>query len=290
VKKVVIPVAGRGLRLFPATKVVPKVLLPVGRKPLILYAVEEALASGADEVILVINPRDTLIPRYFEPDPELERALSESGREEDLALQRRICTMVSIVAVKQELPRGLADSIRCARPVLKDEPFGVILPDALILGARPCIGQLMESYERNRGVVIATRGLQPHETERYGILVVDQSDQPEDERTLRVLSMVEKPKPQFAPSLYGVFGRYILEPGIFELIDELRPDHSGELQLTEALNSYCARHATFGHLFEGEHFDTGEWLGFAQATVECMRRDPGIGPQFSKHLDASMLA
>jgi UTP--glucose-1-phosphate uridylyltransferase len=287
VKKVVIPMAGRGIRLFSATKVVPKVLLPIGRKPLILYAVEEAVASGAECVILVTNPRDSLIRKYFEPDSELERLLSESGRQEDAALLRRICTMISIVIVQQDFPRGLADSIRCAQPMVKDEPFGVILPDALMIGDRPCIGQLIESYGRYHGTVIATRLLQPHETERYGILVVDQDAYTADDRVLRVRSMVEKPKPEVAPSLYGVFGRYVLEPGVFEAIDAILPDASGELQLTDALNFNCAEHGTYGHLFEGKHFDTGEWLGHAQASIECMLADPELGPAFSKYLDSS---
>lgn len=287
VKKVVIPVAGRGIRLFSATKVVPKVLLPIGRKPLILYAVEEAVASGADCVVLVTNKIDSLVHKYFEPDSELERHLEESGHHEDAALLRRICTMISIVTAQQESPRGLGDSIRCARPLVNDEPFGLILPDALILGDRPCIGQLIESYGRYRGTVIATRRLQPYETDRYGILVVDPQASAGDGRILHVRSMVEKPRPDVAPSLYGVFGRYVLEPGVFEAIDATRPDASGEVQLTDALNLYCREHSVYGHLFRGEHFDAGEWLGFAQATAYCTLADPSLGPAFSKFLRSS---
>jgi UTP--glucose-1-phosphate uridylyltransferase len=287
VKKVVIPVAGRGIRLFSATKVVPKVLLPIGRKPLILYAVEEAVASGADCVVLVTGKKDSLVKEYFEPDSELEQHLEESGHHEDAALLRRICTMISIVSVQQEFPRGLGDSIRCAWLHVKDEPFGLILPDALMLGNRPCIGQLIESYDRYRGTVIATRRLQPNETDRYGVLVVDPDSSANDERILRVRSMVEKPGPDNAPSLYGVFGRYVLEPGVFEAIDATLPDASGEVQLTDALNLYCREHSVYGHLFQGEHFDTGEWLGFAQATAHCMLADPSLGPAFSKFLRSS---
>jgi UTP--glucose-1-phosphate uridylyltransferase len=283
IKKVVIPVAGRGIRLFPATKIVCKVLLPIARKPLIQYAVEEAVASGAECIILVINSRDTLVRRYFEPDYELEQLLTESGREDELALFRQICTTTSIVTVQQDSPRGLADSIRCAKSVVKDEPFGVILPDALILGDRPCIGQLIESYRRRCGTVIATRLLQPMETERYGILDIDRDVSAED-RILSVRSIVEKPKSEHAPSLYGVFGRYILEPSIFDSIDSILPDLSGELQLTDALRLCCADRQVYGYLFDGKHFDTGEWLGYAQANVECVLADPEIGPAFSNYL------
>jgi len=278
VKKVVIPVAGRGTRLFPATKVVPKVLLPIGRKPLIHYAVEEAVASGAECVILVTSLKDSLVREYFKPDPELQQYLEDSGRVEDAALLRRICTMTSIVTVQQDFPRGLADSIRRAQPMVKDEPFGVILPDALIIGNRPCIGQLLEAYRRYPGTFIATRRVEPHETDRYGILVIGSDEDGVDDCICEVKSMVEKPKPEHAPSLFGVFGRYILEPDVFKAIDAVRPDRYGELQLTDALNHLCGEHSVYGYLFRGEHFDTGEWLGFAQATVECLRTDPILGP------------
>jgi UTP--glucose-1-phosphate uridylyltransferase len=287
VKTVVVPVAGLGTRLFSATKVVPKVLLPVGRKPLILYAIEEAAKSGAECVVLVTNNNDSLVHAYFERDAGLERYFDECGRHEESALLQRICTMISIVTVKQDYPRGLADSIRCAKPIVKNEPFGVILPDALIISDRPCIGQLIESYDRLHGTVIATRRLQRHETDRYGILVVA-PDTSDDGVILNVKSMVEKPKPELAPSLYGVFGRYILEPGVFEAIAAISPDQSGELQLTDALKLYCASHRVFGHLFKGDHFDTGEWLGFAQASVKCMLADPVFGSDFSKYLHTEL--
>jgi UTP--glucose-1-phosphate uridylyltransferase len=287
VKKVVIPIAGSGIRLFPATKAVPKVLLPIGRKPLIHYAVEEASASGAECVVLVTNQKDSQVRKYFEPNPELERYLEESGREEDVALLRHICTMTSIVTVHQDFPQGLADSIRRAQPVVKDEPFGVILPDALMIGDLPCMGQLMAAYEQCRGIVIATRHVERHETDRYGILIVGSDGSGLADRILRVNSLVEKPKPEAAPSLYGVFGRYILEPDIFNSINAIRPDSRGELQLTDALNHYCGEHSVYGYLFRGKHFDAGEWLGLAQATVECLRADPSLGPAFSRYLQSS---
>jgi UTP--glucose-1-phosphate uridylyltransferase len=251
---------------------------------LIQYAVEEAVASGAECIVLVINSRDPLVSRYFEPDSEMERLLTKSGREDEAAMFRKICTTSSIITVQQDFPRGLADSIRCAKSVVNDEPFGVILPDALILGDRPCIGQLIESYGQHSGTVIATRLLQPHETERYGILDVGSDVGAAEDRTLSVRSIVEKPKPELAPSLYGVFGRYLLEPGIFGAIDAILPDASGELQLTDALRFYSTDHEVYGFLFDGKHFDTGEWMGYTQANVECMLADPEIGAELFNYL------
>jgi UTP--glucose-1-phosphate uridylyltransferase len=290
VKKVVIPVAGRGLRLSPATKTVPKVLLPIGRKPLIAYAVEEAIASGAECVILVTNPNDSLIRGYFEADTELDQLLRRSGRAEDAEFLKQICGETKIVTVQQNDCRGLADAIRSAKVLVNDEPFGVILPDALILSERPCIGQLLESYEKHHGVVIATRLLATHETERYGILAVDNVEIDIADPVLRIRAMVEKPKAELSPSLFGVFGRYVLEPGVFDAIDAVVPDSRGELQLTDALNLYCGNHPTYGYLFEGKHFDAGEWLGFAQATMECFLADPRIGSDFSDYLDTKVRA
>jgi UTP--glucose-1-phosphate uridylyltransferase len=284
VKKIVIPVAGLGTRLMPATKVVPKVLLPVGRKPLLLHAVEEAVAAGADCVVLVANRRDSLVCDYFQPNAALEDHLKQSGRDEEAASLNRVCQLISIVTVLQESPRGLADAIRCAQPIVGDQPFGVILPDALILASRPAIGQLIDQYALKPSTFIATRIVPQQETTRYGILVPGPQPAPAHPRIFPVKSLVEKPHPDAAPSRYGVFGRYILEPEIFAAIRSIHPDPSGELQLTDALNYLCSNHPVNACLFEGDHYDTGEWLGFAQANVACMLADPLYGVPFSKFL------
>lgn len=284
VATVVIPVAGRGTRLFPATKVVPKVLVPVGRKPLLLYAIEEAVASGAERIVVVTNHQDSLIRSFPEADSDLERTLVASGRLQDVALLRAVAAAVPIVFVRQDEPRGLADSIRCARSETGDAAFGVILPDALITGEVPCLGQLIEFYLRHPGFVIATRHLHPDETEHYGILVTERYTGGPGESVLRVKSMVEKPKPEAAPSLYGVFGRYILEPTIFDSIDRIEPDSSGELQITDALNLCCSQHQVYGFEFTGEHFDCDEWLGYARATVDRFLADQDIGQELRAHL------
>jgi UTP--glucose-1-phosphate uridylyltransferase len=284
IRAIVIPVAGLGTRLMPATKVVPKVLLPIGRKPLILHAVEEAVAAGAECVVLVANRRDSLIQKYFEPNAELEDHLRQNGRDEEAASLNRVAELISIVTVLQESPNGLADAIRCARPILGNQPFGVILPDALILARRPAIRQLIDEYASNPSTLIATRIIPRQETQRYGILVPGLQTSTAHPRLLPVRALVEKPRSDVTPSLYGIFGRYILEPSIFSAIDSIRPDRSDELQLTDALNRLCASHPVNACLFEGDHYDTGEWLGFAQAAAACMLADPAYGAPFSKFL------
>jgi UTP--glucose-1-phosphate uridylyltransferase len=278
---VVIPVAGRGTRLLPATKAIRKELLPVGRKPLLLYAVEEAIASGAEGIIFVAAPNDRSVSQYFSRDLELEGYLKRSGRSEEAEALERLCTSASFTFVPQEFPRGLADAIFCARKEIAGRPFGVILPDAFILSQHPCIGQLTSCYLRHGGTVIATRLIERHEAPGYGVLVIDPSGAGSDSGVVRVRSMVEKPRPECAPSLYGIFGRYILEPGIFDAIEKLKTDASEELQLTDALNLYCQTNPVYGYIFEGEHFDTGNWLGYSKAVLECMLADDEIGPALS---------
>jgi UTP--glucose-1-phosphate uridylyltransferase len=280
-------VAGRGTRLLPATKAVRKELLPIGRKPLILYAVEEAATSGIDHIIFVCARSDSSLQRFFERDIQLEHFLDVHGVQGEAEKLRAMFSGLRFSFVNQSAPLGLADAIRCARPEIKDEAFGVILPDALIISQNPCIAQLAECYRRHRRPVIATRLVQMFETRRYGILVVDSERPEKDMRTVRVRSMVEKPSPQCAPSLYGVFGRYVLAPEVFDAIDNTQPDPSGELQLTDALNSYCNSNPVYGYLFEGRHIDTGNWHGFVEATIECLLADVELAPVLSRYMSPS---
>ncbi|MGD0096237.1 MAG: sugar phosphate nucleotidyltransferase [Terracidiphilus sp.] len=270
---VVIPVAGRGTRLLPATKAIRKELLPVGRKPLLLYAVEEALASGAERIIFVTTPNDQSIIRFFGRDLELESYLHMHGRCEEAVALEKLSTSARFAFVSQESPRGLADAILCAREATVGRPFGVILPDALILSERPCIGQLMRSYGVHGGCVIATRAIERHETLNFGVLTFESRNNKAMSDAQRVLSLVEKPRPECAPSLYGIFGRYIFEPGIFDAIQKTCPGEGQEMQLTDAINLYCKNNAVFGYPFEGKHIDTGNWQGYGLAVLECLLAD-----------------
>jgi len=284
IRSVVIPVAGRGTRLLPATKGVRKELFPVGRKPLIAYAVDEAVASGVTHIIFVISPGDTSLQRYFSHDPELESYLEQHGRAHESAALRASSTAARFSFITQPFQIGLADAIRCARGELNDEPFGVILPDAFILADKPCMSQLIESFQRHRGSVIATRIVQRGETSSYGILGVDTESEQRDPAILKVQLLKEKPKPEEAPSLYGVFGRYLLEPQIFDAIETIVPNASGEIELTDAIDLLCRTNPVYGYLFEGRHYDTGSWIGYWQAVLECIHQDASISSVLMQHL------
>lgn len=289
IKTVVIPVAGRGARLLPVTRGIRKELLPAGRKPLLLYAVEEAVASGAELVVFVTAANDESVQRFFSGDAELENYLEAHGREREAAALRTMCTSVRISFVHQQFPRGLADAVLCAREAIMDGSFAVILPDALILSGRPCIGQLMDGHARYGGTMIATRAIEREETPFYGVLTIDSGSDGLDSGIVRVRSMVEKPRPECAPSLYGIFGRYILEPEIFKAIEMIKTDASEELQLTDAINLLCQESPVFGYLFEGKHFDTGSWLGYSKAALECMLTDCELGPALFQYLSSSAI-
>jgi UTP--glucose-1-phosphate uridylyltransferase len=279
IRKAVIPAAGLGTRLLPATKVVPKEMMPIGGRPLIQFAVEEAAASGLETVVLVVSPNNSLLAEYFHRDRGLENALLQRGRNEDAELIRRLSQLAEVRTVRQQAPLGLADAICCARPLVGDEPFAVILPDALMDSAVPCTLQLMESYAKHHGCVVATRTVDSSEVDRFGILDVSPIHNGHiGGLTMRVNALVERPRPGSASSRHGIFGRYILVPEIFESIERTLPGLNGELQLTDSLRLHMARAPVYAYEFEGTHYDAGSKLGFAEATVAYAMQDPEIGP------------
>jgi UTP--glucose-1-phosphate uridylyltransferase len=283
VRKVVIPAAGLGTRLLPATKVVPKEMLPIAGRPLIQFAVEEAVGSGAELVILVISRPKSLIAQHFSRDVELEALLSRCGTAEQVQSIQRLAQMVELRTVVQEAPLGLADAIRKTRSLLGAEPFAVILPDAMIDSVVPAIRQLKDCYEKHPGCIIATQRVSPSEIERFGIIdLVAPPDS--DPRTFRVISLMERPPRHLATSDYGIFGRYILEPEIFSFIDNVKPGFAGELQLTDSLQMYSRTMPVYAYEFEGRHYDAGSKLGFLQATLAYSLKDPGLAPSLIDYL------
>jgi UTP--glucose-1-phosphate uridylyltransferase len=284
IRKVVIPAAGLGTRFLPATRVVPKELLPVAGKPLIQYAVEEAVASGLETVILVLSRSKGLIAEHFRRNLPLETILSQRGQNEDVELIRRLSNSTEIRTVWQEQPLGLADAIRCAQLLMGDEPFAVILPDALIDSAKPCIAQLLACHEKHSGCMVATQAVGDSEVERFGILDVASTPDPGcDERTMRVTSLTERPQPGTTASRHGIFGRYILEPEIFAAIEQTRPALGGELQLTDSLSLCCGPVPLYAYRFEGRHYDCGSPLGFLEATIAYALRDPEMAGPLRAH-------
>ena len=273
--RAVIPAAGFGTRMLPASKAVPKEMLPVAGKPLIQYAVEEAVASGIHTVILVIRNHKSLIKAHFARNPELESFLEQRQFTAAAELARRLASLADLQYVEQESPLGLAHAICCARPLLREEPFVVLLPDVIMVNNDPVTRQLIRTHEQLGGSVVAIREVEPSAVQRHGIVQVERAPAAfSSSKAARVIRLVEKPSAAQALSRLGVFGRYLLEPAIWDFIARSSPDARGELQLTDALNLFCQTGLLSGLCFEGEHYDAGEHLGYLQANLELALRDP----------------
>jgi UTP--glucose-1-phosphate uridylyltransferase len=265
--------------MLPITKVLPKEMMPIGNKPLIQYAVEEAAASGIEEVVLVTATRKSILEHYFRGDAELECLLEERGRNFELQSLHALSSLPRIFIVYQPAPRGLGDALLCARSAIGDEPFALILPDAIVDAPQPVIAQLMAAYRHRPGAYIATRRVTASDVPRFGMLAVAPLDGgSQSDGVFRVLSVVEKPKPEDAPSHYGVFGRYLLTPEIFDFLDSTEPDGNGEIQLSGALALYCRKNSVYALCFEGRHYDAGSRSGYLEAAMEFALKDPELAP------------
>jgi len=278
-RKVVFPVAGLGTRFLPATKVVAKEMLPVLDKPLIQYAVDEAVDAGADTLIFVTNRYKHAIADYFDKAYELEAKLQEKGKDELLALvQGTLPRNVRAIFVTQPEAHGLGHAVLCAKPVVGDEPFGVILPDDLIWsrkGSKGALRQMAELADAQQAGVIAVEEVPHDETDKYGI--VDAT--PIDERSARISFMVEKPKPADAPSNLAVVGRYVLPGRIFQLLEQTTPGSGGEIQLTDAIEALLKEQGkVLAYRFEGTRFDCGNKAGLVRATMHMAMQDPKLAP------------
>lgn len=273
--------------MLPVTKGLPKEMMPIGNKPLIQYAVEEAAASGVEEVVLVTARRKSALEGYFRRDLELESLLEECGRNRELQCLRALSSLVRIFTVHQPAPRGLGNAVLCARSAIGDEPFALILPDAIMDAPQPVLAQLIAAFRQRPGAFIATQPVEPCDVSRFGMLEVaplDDSSRSDD--VLRVLSVVEKPRLEDAPSHYGVFGRYLLTPEIFDFLDCAESDGNGEVQLSGALARYCRKNPVYALRFEGRHYDVGNRFGYLQATLEFALKDPELGSAVRNYLAA----
>lgn len=281
VKKAVIPVAGLGTRFLPATKAVPKELLPIVDIPAIQVVIEEVVAAGVEEIILVTGRGKGAIMDHFDYSYELEDTLRKRGKDDLVERLRKISEMVRAIAVRQKAPLGLGHAVLCAKSVVGDEPFMVVLPDDLV-DAQPqtATEQLIEQYEKYRAGVVALLEVPPEDTDMYGIISGDRMD----ERSHRILSLVEKPAPANAPSNLAVIGRYLLPPEIFTYLEQTTPGHGGEIQLTDALQKLAANEGLVGYEFAGRRHDIGDKLGFLKANVEYALKRDDLGPQFREYL------
>jgi UTP--glucose-1-phosphate uridylyltransferase len=283
VRKAVFPAAGLGTRFLPATKAQPKEMLPLVDKPIIQYAVEEALAAGIEDIIIVTGRGKNAIEDHFDVSFELEHRLAASGKQDLLEQVRAISGMASVVYVRQKEALGLGHAILMARDLVGDEPFAVLLGDDVIDAPRPCIGQLMEVHARLGGSVIAIQQLERSVISSYGVIAGEPCSGSADS-IYQVRDLVEKPAPDQAPSDLAIIGRYVLDPEIFDILTATQAGTGGEIQLTDALRTYLGKRSIHGLKFEGTRYDTGDKLGFLKATVEFALRRPDLGPEFGQYL------
>jgi UTP--glucose-1-phosphate uridylyltransferase len=279
VRTAVFPVAGRGTRFLPATKASPKEMLPIVDKPLIQYAVEEAVEAGATKLVFVTGSSKRAIEDHFDTDAELERALTGSGKEDLLASIRNIVPAgVACIYIRQGEPLGLGHAVLCARPAVGNEPFFVHLADDLIKGEPGCLAQMAGEHEKHGGSVVAVETVPPENTSSYGIVAVDENDHD------RVTKIVEKPAPEDAPSNSAVVGRYLLTPDIFDRLENTGRGAGGEIQLTDGIADMLDKSPVYAYSFGGTRYDCGNKLGYLQATVAYGLEHPDTGEQFREHL------
>lgn len=281
-RKAVFPVAGLGTRFLPATKAVPKEMLPVMDKPLIQYATEEAVRAGIRELIFVVSRTKTAIQEHFDRAHELETELERKGKDELLGAVRSVLPEdVTCRFATQAEPLGLGHAVLCARPLVGDEPFAVLLPDDLIDdGDRGCLTQMLHVFEKRQGSVIAVEPVPGGETDRYGIVSAEEIDA----ALGRMNAIVEKPAPAEAPSNLAVVGRYIFTPALFDYLARTAAGAGGEIQLTDAVAMLLASEDVFAFRFEGRRYDCGSKLGMLQATVAYALKDPDVGEHVAGHL------
>jgi UTP--glucose-1-phosphate uridylyltransferase len=285
IRKAVLPVAGLGTRFLPATKAQPKEMLPIVDKPLVQYAVEEVRASEVPLVIFVTGRGKNAIENHFDVSFELEHELAGRGKQELRRQMRSLSSLLEIIYLRQKEPRGLGHAILTTRDLVGDEPFAVLLSDDVIDGRVPCLKQMIEVHNELGASVVALQRVAKKDVSSYGIIRGESvKNQRWDGRLFRVDDLVEKPRPEDAPSNLAIIGRYILTPAIFEELAETRRGAGGEIQLTDGLRRLRRREPIYGFLFEGKRYDAGDKLGFLKATVELALKRPDLGREFRRYL------
>lgn len=283
ISKAVIPAAGLGTRFLPVTKASPKEMLPLVDKPLIQYVVEEAVASGIRQIIMITGRGKRAIEDHFDISFELEHALRANGKRETLLELRKISGMADFCFIRQSYAGGLGHAVLCARHLVGKEPFAVLLGDDIVDSKMPALRQMLASYYHEGAPVLGIQRVSHQDVRQYGIIkpLPSQNLPP---NLFRIDDMVEKPKPQDAPSDLAVIGRYILTPDIFDCLEDTLPGKNNEIQLTDALRKLAQARPMYGHLIEGKRYDAGDKLGFLKATVEMGLKNPQLGESFRKYL------
>ncbi|HEY3523915.1 MAG TPA: UTP--glucose-1-phosphate uridylyltransferase GalU [Candidatus Limnocylindrales bacterium] len=285
VRKAVLPAAGWGTRFLPATKAQPKEMLPLVDKPVIQYAVEEAVASGIEQIIIVTSSQKRAIEDHFDIDFELEQLLEQRGDVEMLRRIRHISDLAQVAYVRQKEQLGLGHAVLVAKELIGHEPFAVILSDDVVAGERPCIGQLIQAYEETHSSVVAVMEVPPDQTRRYGVIGTPPDDVPDgDPRLHRVSRLVEKPEPADAPSNLAIIGRYVLTPKIFDKLEQTPKGAGGEIQLTDAIEALMEEQSVYAYEFEGTRYDAGTTMGWLKASVELALQRPDLAGEFRDYL------
>ena len=280
VRKAVFPAAGLGTRFLPATKAQPKEMLPLVDKPIIQYGVEEALAAGCDQIIMITGRGKTAIEDHFDVSYELEKMLEERNKTELLTVVRQISDMIHVAYVRQKEAMGLGHAVLMARELVGDEPFAVLLADDIMDAEVPCLKQMIDVFEETQSSVLATQVVDGPAISSYGVLDSKPADGRFGGRLYEVTNLVEKPRPQDAPSNLAIIGRYILTPAIFESLARTPLGAGGELQLTDGLKLLLGKEKVYGYVAQGNRHDTGDKLGFLKATVEFALKRSDLGEEF----------
>ncbi len=289
VRKAVFPAAGLGTRFLPASKAIPKEMIPLVDKPIIQYGVEEALASGCDEIIIVTGRGKSAIEDHFDISYELEKALEAKGKRALLETVRRIASMAKVAYTRQSEAKGLGHAVLMASELVGDEPFAVILPDDIIDSEVPCVKQMIDVYNETGCSVLATQVVEGKAISAYGVLRVQPVEGKWKGRLFEVRDLVEKPKLEDAPSNLAIIGRYVLTPAIFDSLASIKPGALGELQLTDGIKGLLKKEKVYGYTFEGKRHDAGDKLGFLKATVEFALKREDLGAEFREYLKALTL-
>ena len=283
VKKAVIPAAGLGTRFLPATKAQPKEMLPIVDKPTLQYIIEEAVASGVEEILIITGRNKKSIEDHFDKSVELELDLENKGKTDLLEIVRGISNMVNIHYIRQKEPKGLGDAIYCARYFIGDEPFAIMLGDDMVDNGQgpPCLKQLIDAYEDHNASILGVQEVDKENTDKYGII----DGQKLSDNIYKVKALVEKPDPDQAPSNVAILGRYIITPQIFDILGQIPPGKNGEIQLTDALEILKDKEDMYAYVFEGRRYDLGDKLGFLQATVDAALKKPELRDEFLRYLN-----
>ncbi|ALB47616.1 UTP--glucose-1-phosphate uridylyltransferase GalU [Clostridium beijerinckii] len=281
IRKAIIPAAGLGTRFLPATKAQPKEMLPIVDKPTIQYIIEEAVASGIEEILIVTGRNKKCIEDHFDKSVELEMELEKNHKDQLLELVRNISDMVDIHYIRQKEPKGLGHAIYCAKSFVGDEPFAILLGDDIVYNeGKPCLKQLIDCYDQYKTTILGVQSVDVENVSKYGI--VDGVEI--EDRVCKVKDLIEKPSQEDAPSNTAILGRYIVTPEIFKILKNVKPGKGNEIQLTDALLELLKTEAIYAYNFEGRRYDVGDKLGFLEATVEYALRKPQLKDEFIGYL------